>query len=86
MYRGVVTGLVPGTTYQLTVAGVNGAARNDGLGVSSDPVSTHTLTGQFEGIEYEMLLIFNFSACILYRISGNFEGIYISRILLIQLH
>ena len=50
--RGVVESLTPGTTYIVSVAGVNGAARNDGLGVSSDIFQVETLTGEYKCKEH----------------------------------
>ena len=44
--RGVVENITPATTYVVSVAGVNGAARNNGLGMSSDTFQMDTLTGE----------------------------------------
>ena len=44
--RGVVENLTPATTYVVSVAGVNGATRNNGLGMSSDTFQMDTLTGE----------------------------------------
>lgn len=45
--RGVVGGLVPGTRYVVTVQAVNGALRNNGVGVASDPAIGVTDIGKF---------------------------------------
>jgi hypothetical protein len=44
--RGVVRDLIPGTTYTVMVAGVNGATTDDGLGMMSSPVQADTLIGE----------------------------------------
>ena len=43
---GVVMSLTPGTTYVVTVAGVNGAMRDGGVGMASDPAHAETLSGK----------------------------------------
>ena len=47
MVRGLVENLTPGTTYVVSVAGVNGATKNNGLGMSSDTFQVDTLTGVY---------------------------------------
>ncbi len=42
----VVTRLTPGTDYSLTVAAINGAVRNNGLGEASLPALAQTDTGE----------------------------------------
>ena len=41
----VIKGLVPGTTYTVVVQAVNGAMRNNGLGMASEPVTATTDSG-----------------------------------------
>ena len=43
--RGVLESLAPGTTYVVTVAGVNGASRDSGLGMMSS-VEADTLSSE----------------------------------------
>ena len=42
----VIEGLVPGTTYKVLIQAVNGATRNNGLGMASDPVTATTDSGK----------------------------------------
>ena len=44
---GVVDGLTPGTMYELTVAGVNGAMSGGGVGVESDSATANTDSGKY---------------------------------------
>ena len=44
---GVVDGVTPGTTYEVTVAGVNGAMSGGGVGVESDSATTNTDSGMY---------------------------------------
>ena len=44
---GVVDGLTPGTMYEVTVAGVNGAMRGGGVGVESDSATANTESGMY---------------------------------------
>ena len=41
--RTVIDSLTPATTYVVTVAGVNGATRDRGVGMASNPVRATTL-------------------------------------------
>ena len=45
--RGVVEGLVPGSRYVVIVQAINGAVRNNGVGVASDPVTITTDSGKW---------------------------------------
>ena len=42
----VIEGLVPGTTYTVVIQAVNGAMRNNGLGIASEPVTATTDSGK----------------------------------------
>ena len=42
----VIEGLVPGTTYTVVIQAVNGAMRNNGLGMASEPVTATTDSGK----------------------------------------
>ena len=42
----VIEGLVPGTTYTVVIQVVNGAMRNNGLGMASEPVTATTDSGK----------------------------------------
>ena len=44
---GVVDSLTPGTTYEVTVAGVNGAMSGGGVGVESDSATANTESGMY---------------------------------------
>ncbi len=46
MVRGVVNELFPATRYELTVAAVNGAVRENGVGMASAPVTALTDSGK----------------------------------------
>ena len=46
MVRGVLGDLIPGSTYEVSVAGVNGAVRRGGLGIMSTSAQTNTLNGE----------------------------------------
>ena len=45
--RGVVEGLIPGTRYVVTVQAINGAVRNNGVGMLSEPVTVTTDSGKW---------------------------------------
>ena len=42
----VIEGLVPGTTYTVVIQAVNGAMRNNGLGMASEPDTGITESGK----------------------------------------
>ena len=42
----VIEGLVPGTTYTVVIQAGNGAMRNNGLGMASEPVTATTDSGK----------------------------------------
>ena len=42
----MIEGLVPGTTYTVVIQAVNGAMRNNGLGMGSEPDTGGTVSGK----------------------------------------
>ena len=45
-WRSILVGLIPGTTYRIRVAAVNGAAANNGLGELSSVIMGDTISGK----------------------------------------
>lgn len=50
--RGVIDKLVPATAYLVTVQAVNGAMKDGGVGMQSEPATVFTYSGRLKGTIY----------------------------------